>query len=283
MAWEPITISDPSIAFDYWDTIKKEREALGWINLDLKEIQCKFPSGISSEISNFFEFIYQLDSDFTDVDQYGGMTATGLNDGPFFKDKIIAYPRMPYLLQQYTENGGYNDPISLYDSPVFGKPTVHPGKGRFYILNNFTDVKNQNFIMFDTFGKFTDRFDTKFNTFDEINNFFPKHSLSFFVVYRHGTVIIEPFFQSKTTTSSYAPDINKVVQDMIKFFKTYQLSANFNLDKYNYNPDFFKKFTSKHLHIESFKEAFNDLPFTWMIYNLDKNDSRFKLTVKSLL
>ena len=82
---------------------------------------------------------------------------------------------------------------------------------------------------------------------------------------------------------SFGPLFNSLYIILIKFFKTYQLSANFNLDKYNYNPDFFKKFTSKHLHIESFKEAFNDLPFTWMIYNLDKNDSRFKLTVKSLL
>lgn len=283
MAWEPLTITDPFIAFDYWYFVKKEREALGWINFNLDEIQCKFPDGIYREISNFFEFIYQLDEDFTDVDKYGAMTSDGDNLSPFYKDKIIAYPRMPYLLQQYINNGGYNDPINLYDSPVYGMPTVHPGKGRFYVLKHFTDVKNENFLMFDTLGKFTHRFDVQFNSYDEIKNFFPDHGLSFFVVERHGTIIIEPFFTSKTTVKHYSSDINLVVNDMIKFFKTYQLSANFDLSKYNYKPDFFKKFTSKHLHIESYREAFNDLPFTWMIYNLHKEDRRFKLTVKSIL
>lgn len=283
MAWDPLEISDPFIAFDYWNTIKKDCEAIGYINLNLDEIQCKFPKGIKKEISNFFDFIYELDHEFIDVNNYGGMSAYKKNKGPFFRDKIIAYPRMPYLLQQYTNNGGFNDPISLYDSPVFGKPTVHPGKGRFYILKNFTDVKKENFVMFDTFGKFTDRFFIEFSSYDEMIKFFPNHILTFFVVDRHGTVIIEPFFQSKKTISSYSPDITQVVVDMIKFFKTYQLSANFDLKEYNYKPNFFKKFTSNHIHIESRRTDWNDFPFTWMIYNLEKEDPRFKLTLKSLL
>lgn len=271
MAWEPIPINDPATAFEYWHSQKKPEESLGYIELDLNEIQCKFPDGIYQEISNFFQFIYQLKSKFNTVEDYST------------KDRIIAYPRMPYLLEQYNRNGGYNDPLSLYDSPVYGKPTVHPGKGRFYILNNFTNVTKDKFFMFDTFGKFKDRFIKEFLTFEDMNNFLPSHTLTFFMINRYDTKILEPFYRSKKTMSKYDLDINQVVTDMIEFFKTYEIIANFDLDKYSYDRKFFKKFTSRKIYIESYKPEYNDLAFTHMIYNLDKQDSRFKITIDSVL
>jgi len=283
MAWKPIPINDPATAFEYWYSQKKPQESLGYIELNLDEIQCKFPDGIYQEVSNFFKFIYQLKGKFVSVDDYGGMIADGPNSSVFFKDKIIAYPRMPYLLEQYNQNGGYNDPLSIYDSPVYGKPTVHPGKGRFYILNNFTNVTKDKFFMFDTFGKFKDRFIKEFITFEDMNNFLPSHTLTFFTVDRYGTKILEPFYRSKKTMSKYTLHINQVVTDMIEFFKTYEIVANFDLNKYNYDRKFFTKFTKRKLYIESTDSKYNDLAFTHMIYNLNKEDSRFKITLNSVL
>ena len=273
MAWKPIPINDPATAFEYWYSQKKPQESLGYIELNLDEIQCKFPDGIYQEVSNFFKFIYQLKGNFVSVDDYGGV----------IKDKIIAYPRMPYLLEQYNQNGGYNDPLSIYDSPVYGKPTVHPGKGRFYILNNFTNVTKDKFFMFDTFGKFKHRFIKEFITFEDMNNFLPSHTLTFFAVDRFGTKILEPFYRSKKTMSKYTLHINQVVTDMIEFFKTYEIIANFDLNKYNYDRKFFTKFTKLKLYIESTDSKYNDLAFTHMIYNLNKEDSRFKITLNSVL
>lgn len=273
MAWKPIPINDPATAFEYWYSQKKPQESLGYIELNLDEIQCKFPDGIYQEVSNFFKFIYQLKGKFVSVDDYGGV----------IKDKIIAYPRMPYLLEQYNQNGGYNDPLSIYDSLVYGKPTVHPGKGRFYILNNFTNVTKDKFFMFDTFGKFKHRFIKEFITFEDMNNFLPSHTLTFFAVDRYGTKILEPFYRSKKTMSKYTLHINQVVTDMIEFFKTYEIIANFDLNKYNYDRKFFTKFTKRKLYIESTDSKYNDLAFTHMIYNLNKEDSRFKITLNSVL
>ena len=83
--------------------------------------------------------------------------------------------------------------------------------------------------------------------------------------------------------SKYTLHINQVVTDMIEFFKTYEIIANFDLNKYNYDRKFFTKFTKRKLYIESTDSKYNDLAFTHMIYNLNKEDSRFKITLNSVL
>ena len=306
MSWKPILHKDPKTGFDFWKYKKEKQAQIGYINLDLDEIECKFSYndkfkesinhqyGIKSIIKDFFLFVYK-EKKFNSIDDYDLFDPAQTDDqvkvypDVLIKDKIIAFPRMPYLLKQYIENNGYDDPIGLYYSPFYGKPTVHPGKGRFYILKWFSGKTNDNFFLLDLEGSYTDRYIKTFNEYKELKDYFPNHWLNFFLLDRNyfgkNYIMLEVFFRTKNVIDNYMKHIDQQIRDMISLLDNYELKANFNLKKYGYDSSKFPN-TTKVINIESSdptSPAINEIALTALFYDKNFKDKRFSFNIKNNL
>ena len=301
MAWEPILTKHSKTAFDFWKYKKEKQAQIGYINLDLDEIECKFSytalsennrPGIKGIINDFFLFVYK-EKNFKSINNYNLFAPKSTDNQTkkypdiLIKDKIIAFPRMPYLLKQYIENNGYDDPIGLYYSPVYGKPTVHPGKGRFYILKWFSGKTNDNFFLLDLNGTYSNRFIKTFNEHKELDDYFPDHLLNYFLLNRNfkGTdyLMLEVFFRSNNVVDNYMNEIDEQINRMILLLNSYKLEANFDLKEYGYLPNKFPN-TIDTINIESSdptSPAINEIALTALFYNKNFKDERFSFNIKN--
>ena len=306
MAWQPILHKHSKTGFDFWKYKKEKQAQIGYINLDLDEIECKFSYndkfkdnikhhyGIKSIIRDFFLFVYKEKKfnsleDCNFADPALGVDIAKSYPDILIRDKVIAFPRMPYLLKQFIENNGYDDPIGLYYSPVYGKPTVHPGKGRFFILKWFSDKTNENFFLLDLEGSYSNRFIKIFNEHKELKDFFPNHLLNYFLLKRNFNgkdyIMLEVFFRSINVIDNYFKQLDEQIRGMISLLNNYELKANFDLKKYGYDSSKFPN-TTKVINIESSdpsSPAINEIALTALFYKKDFKDKRFSFKVRNNL
>lgn len=154
------------------------------------------------------------------------------NDVKKYQIKSETFSKLHWLLRDFLRQEKFDNPIGALWNPDHSKFNIHPGATRHIIIENFYTLPTVETLCFNTGGKKV-KFDTIFNSYSEIQEYFKGRELAIGLSADKGSLIPHIHFNE----SNNVPTAELHHNILVDFFSNHSLHANFNLEEWGYKDD----------------------------------------------
>ena len=120
--------------------------------------------------------------------KYRNLDPSKVEMHPLYNSIIKVVPKVVALLKEYLINNEFNVPLGVHWNPIFKKWDIHPGFGRQVIIDLFDDRDTYKCLAFNT-GGHPVSFETEFNSYDELTEYFEGNKVEFSLSANFGSLI----------------------------------------------------------------------------------------------